>query len=113
MDQVSIVLQRPSVKEDSAQSATAYFRDRATEAASTPTNIYYRLDCLTTGTAILDWTTVSAASNATISITSSQNQIYDASNTYETKRLTVAGDYGLSTQVTETAFYRVENLSGV
>lgn len=113
MDQVSIVLPRPIFREDSAFSATVYFRDRATQAASVPTNIKYRLDCLTTGYAILDWTTVSAASSATISVTAAQNAILDESNSYENKRLTVAGDYGLSTQVTEFATYQVTNLSGV
>jgi len=113
MDQVSIVIPRPSVKEDSAFVCTAYFRDRATQASSVPTNIKYRLDCLTTDTVILDWTTVSAAASATISVTAAQNAIQNECNVYETKRLTVAGDYGLDTQVIETAIWNVTNLSNV
>lgn len=108
-DQVSITIPRPKVQEGSAFTATAYFRDRATAAASTPTNIRYRVDCLTTGTVLADWTTVSAASSATISITATHNAIKDSGNTTERKQLTVAADHGLSTQVRERAVWEVEN----
>lgn len=106
-DQVSILIPRPKVREGSAFTATAYFRDRATAAASTPTSIKYRVDCLTTGRSLADWTTVSAASTATIAITSTHNAIQSAGT--ERKQLTVAADYGLSTQVTESAVWEVED----
>lgn len=108
-DQVAILIPRPKVREGSAFTATAYFRDRATAAASTPTSIKYRVDCLTTGQNLTDWTTVSAASTATIAITSTYNAIQSDSNSAERKQLTVAANYGLSTQVTETAVWEVEN----
>ena len=106
-DQVQIQIPRPKVREGSAFTATAYFRDRATSAASTPTSIKYRVDCLTTGRTLTDWTTVSAASSATIAITSTNNAI-QARGT-ESKQLTVAADYGLATQVTESAVWEVED----
>lgn len=113
MDQVSISIPRPSVQEGSAFTATARFRDRATAAASTPTNIKYRVDCLTTGVALQALTTVSAASSASISVTATHNAIQDQSNRYETKQLTVVGDEGLSTQVRETATWHVRNIDRI
>lgn len=112
MDQVTIKIPRPQVREGSAFTATAYCRDRATAAASVPTNLYYRVDCLTTGKELAGWTSVSAASSASISITATHNAIQDQSNAYETKQLTVSADHGLSTQVRETAVWTVSNIRG-
>lgn len=111
-DQVAIVLPRLSFREGSAFTATAYFRDRATAAASTPTNIKYRVDCLSTGTQLQDWTTVSPSTSASISITATHNTIQADANDYETRQLTVAADYGLATQVVETAQWTVGNVYG-
>ena len=108
-DQVSITIPRPKVQEGSAFTATAYFRDRATAAASTPTNIKYRVDCLTTGTVLADWTTVSPATTATIAVTSTHNAIQSAGT--ERKQITVAADYGLATQVTESVTWEVADNS--
>lgn len=108
-DQVQIQIPRPKVKEGSAFTATAYMRDRATAAASTPMSIKYRVDCLTTGQALTDWTTVTAAATATIAITSTHNAIQGSGT--ERKQLTVAANYGLATQVTESAVWEVEDNS--
>lgn len=108
-DQVSIIIPRPKVKEDSAFTATAYFRDRATAAASAPSTIKYRVDCLTTGQTLTDWTTVSPATSTSIAITSTHNAIQGSGT--ERKQLTVAANYGLSTQVTESAAWEVEDNS--
>lgn len=109
-DTVAIQIPRPRVKEGSAFTATAYFR--ASGAASTPTNVYYRIDNLTTDEVIADWTSVSAAGNVSISVTSTHNAIRDQSNRYEKLQLTVAADHGLSTQVREAAQWEVENVRG-
>jgi len=108
-DQVQIQIPRPKVKEGSAFTATAYFRDRATSAASVPTSIKYRVDCLTTGVTLTDWTTVTAAASASIAVTATNNAIRSAANVTERKQLTVAANYGLETQSTESVAWEVEN----
>lgn len=97
------------MREGSAFTATVYMRDRATAAASTPTSIKYRLDNLTTGERILDWTTVSAASSASIAITGQQNAIRDENNANEKMELTVSADHDLATQVRQSVQYTIAN----
>lgn len=111
-DQISIQLPKTTWQEGSAFTATAYFRTRSSSAASTPTTVKWRLDCLTTKTEIVDWTTVSAASNVSISISGANNAIQSDANDYEVKQLTVMADDGLSTQHRKSVIYRVENLYG-
>jgi hypothetical protein len=111
-DQIAISLPETRYNEGSAFTATVYFRTRSTAAATTPTSIKYRIDCLTSGTELADWTTVSAASSVSISITATHNAIQNDGNGHEIKQLTVASDYGLSTQHVEAVSWRVENLYG-
>lgn len=109
-DTVAIQIPRPRVKEGSAFTATAYFRDAG--AASTPTNVQYRIDNLTTGENIADWTTVAAAANVSISVTATHNAIRSQCNRAERLQLTVDADHGLATQVRESVVYEVENVHG-
>lgn len=109
-DTVAVQIPRPRVKEGSAFTATAYFR--AAGAASTPTNVHYRLDNLTTGERIADWTSVSAAANVSISVTAAQNAIRSQCNRVERMQLTVAADHDLSTEIREPSVYEVENIQG-
>lgn len=112
MDVVEIVIPRPRVNEGSAFSATAYFRTRATSAAGVPTNAYYRIDDLTTGAVLQAWTALVAAASIAIPITAAHNAIQSQCNGRERRQLTVAGDYGLATQVSQTAVWYVDNLRG-
>ena len=111
-DQIALSIPETRFKEGSAFTATANFRTRSTGAASTPTTIHYRLDCLTTCTELADWTSVSAASSASISVTGTHNAIQNTGNDYERKQLTVVADRGLATQQTESVEWRVDNLYG-
>lgn len=112
VDQIALQIQETRWNEGSAFSITANFRTRSTGAADTPTNVYWRLDCLTTGAELADWTSASAASSVTLSITPTHNAIQNDGNDYEVKQLTVAADYGLSTQYVEAIQWRVDNLFG-
>jgi len=113
-DQVEIQIPQTIVPEETTFTVTAYFRTRASQAASTPTTIHYRIDCLTTKRLILDWTAVGSPSTSnTIVITSAQNQILDDSFETETKQITIKLDDGLSTQVIKPALWRVRNLQGI
>lgn len=112
-DQIAIRIPRDEWKEGSAFTATANFRARSTGLASTPTTIKYRIDCLTTGREIADWTSIApAASSASIAITGAHNAIQDDANDFERKQLTIMLDDGLSTQHRELKRWRIENLYG-
>lgn len=112
-DQIEIVLPKTTYLEETTFPVTAYFRTRATKAASVPTTIRYRIDCLKTRTVIKDWTSVSAAANVTITISSSDNEIQDDSNSFERKQIIVQADAGLSTQVSGRKIFKIENLTGI
>lgn len=112
-DQIAIRIPRGDWKEGSAFTASVNFRTRSTAAESTPTTVKYRIDCLTSGREIADWTSVTpAAASASIPITGAHNAIQDDSNDVETKQLTVMADEGLATQYREAVRWRVENLYG-
>src|SRR5688500_4626990 len=98
-DQVSIQIAEPVVTAGSAVTATVNFRTRSTAAASTPTSIRYKVDCLTNKRTLVEWTSVSAASSASITVPGTSNGTIDSGNDLETRQITVISDYGLSTQV--------------
>jgi hypothetical protein len=115
MAQVDVIaFQAPKTKfnEGSAFPLPVYLRLRSTGAAATPTTIHYRIDCKTTGRQVADWTSVSAASNFTISVTGTHNAILNDCNEQEIKQLTVMTDEGLSTQHRDAVQWRVDNLYG-
>ena len=99
------------VKERNSTTVTAYFRD-SSNAAEVPTTIHYRIDDLTTGTAVKAWTSVSAASSVTISVTSSENRIISDSNVRERRQITVSADKGLDGETRDTAEWFIENIGG-
>lgn len=101
----------PVVKERSSHVVTAYFRSSA-DAAEAPTTIHYRIDDLSTKTEVLDWTSVSAAASAAITITSAQNQIYNNAHRFERRQITVAADKDTTTETRDTAHWLVENIPG-
>lgn len=111
-DQITFTLAKDQWKEKSKVPVTVRFRDRALADEVTPTNVKYRLDCLTTGVAVLDWTTATPGETAAITVTPTQNAIQNGCNAYERKQLTVAADYGLSTQFVESIEYVITNLQG-
>lgn len=110
--QIAFQLPKTKWEEGSAFPLPVYLRLRSTTAAATPTTIHYRIDCKTTKREIVDWTSVSAASNFTIAVTGTHNAIQSNDNSYETKELTVMTDQDLSTQHRQSVRWRVENLYG-
>lgn len=111
-DQIAILIPKTAWQEGSAFTASVNLRTRSSGAASTPTSLKYRIDCLTTGREVADWTSAAASSSASISITGTHNAILSDANDYEIKQLTVMADDGLSTQHRESRRWRVENLYG-
>ena len=76
-----------------------------------PTTLRYRIDDLDTGCNVLDWTTVTPASTATITITAAQNTISNCRNAR--RQIVVEADHGLATNCITTREYTIRNLSGV
>lgn len=109
-DQISILLAENQVNAGSAVTATVNFRTRSSAAASTPTSVRYRVDCLTNGRQVIADTSISAASSASIVIPGPNNGTIDDSNDVEIRQLTVIADYGLDTQVKAAATWRVRNV---
>lgn len=112
-DQITFTLPKDRWKEQSQIAVGARFRDRAIADEVTPTNVRYRLDCLTTGIEILDWTAVSPGETVTVTVTPTQNKIQHDFNRTERKQLMIAADYGLSTQFVESIDWEVTNLRGL
>jgi hypothetical protein len=112
VDQIAIGFPKTIVREGSAFTATASFRNRATAAAATPSTVHTRLDCLTTGIELEGFTSVSPASSVSIAVTGTHNAIQNAGNRTEVKQLTVVTNRGLSTQCVEAKTWTVENLLG-
>lgn len=112
-DLIEIRFPRTEVIEKSSMTVTVNFRTHSTGAASTPTTIHYRVDCLSTEQAVTEWTSVSAAAEVEIVLTPTESSILDSSNEWERKQLTVKIDSGLSTQVLQARQWRVKNIYGV
>lgn len=111
-DQITFSAAKRRIYEESQYAVSVRFRTRATGDA-TPTNIKYRLDCLTTGAEILALTSVAAANPVTITVTPAQNAIQSDRNDIERKQLMIIADEGLSTQFVERYTYEVVNLYGI
>lgn len=97
------------VNERSSMMVTARFRDRAAMTDVTPTNAYWRLDDQD-GCQLTDWTSISPATQVSITISGEQNRNLNCSRPSETKILTVMADRGLAGQFTASYSYTVKNL---
>lgn len=111
MTDVFISIPELVVKEGSSFTATAYFRLAGTASASTTAK--YRIDCLTTGKELTDWTALTPAVSISIPITATHNAIQWQSNRIEKKQLTVASDPGETDQTRTKRTWNVENIEGI
>ena len=119
-DQVEIVLPKTVYPERTSFTATAYFRTRATGAASTPTTVEYRIDNITTRTTVTDWTTVTPGNSVSITVKSGENTIESSTGhafsgfpKWEKLQLTVSADRNLDTEVNNIRQWRCNNIFGV
>ena len=69
----------------------------------------YRVDCLTTGKKLTDWTSLTPAVSNSITMTATHNAMQDENNTRERKQITVAANPDTSTAVINTAYWDVIN----
>lgn len=119
-DQIEIRLPKTQFDERSSFTADVDIKTRSTGLAATPTTIHYRIDNLSTRTAVADWTSVSPASSVEITVKSGENRItggvnfvYGGFPKWETLQLMVAIDQGLDTEVINAVHWRTHNLYGV
>ena len=111
MTDVHISIPVIKTQEGSSFNATAYFRSAGTASASTTAK--YRVDCLTTGKELTDWTTITPAVSITIALTATHNAIQWQTNRIEKKQLIVASDPGGAGQTRDKATWIVENIENV
>lgn len=100
------------VNEKSTSYLSVTFKDKA-GAAAAPASATYRIDCLTTGTAIKADTALAPAGSVEITITPTENRIVTSGNARERRRVTVTANYGASDSVSEQYDYDVVDLSHV
>lgn len=109
MDQVTIVIPKTRVQEGDSFPVSAYFRDRSTAEADAPDTVDFRVDCLTTGRVVVDWTAAAAGDSTSILMQSDYSAILNRSNSTEQKQLTVRANRGTSSQVSERKIWIVRN----
>lgn len=80
---------------------------------SSPLTARYRIDCLTTGKAIVEWTAVTATQEIDIEVAPETNVIQSSNNPRERKQMVVQSNHGTSTQSVQTSEWDVKNLQGV
>lgn len=85
----------------------------ADNAPQVPVTLQYRIDCLTSGQVVRDWTAVVPAAAAEIVLTASDNAMRNAANRSEHRRVTVFATYGVDDEVRNICEYYVENLAHV
>ncbi len=83
-------------------------------AAAQPTSATYRVDDVSSGTAVVASTPLSPSSGvATVTLPASANAILSDRNAFERRRMTVVAQYGADDQVTAEYDFRVANLRNV
>lgn len=103
-----------STPEGSATPFAVSVYDDSTEpwVLSTPTTLRYRVDDPEFDTTLTDWTTVTPASTATITVTGPENSISTGA-CRERRRLTVQVNNGLSTAAIATREWFVTDSLGI
>ena len=106
--QVYVKIPDPIVQEGASFTATTYFRQSGGAQASTTAR--YRVDCLTTGKVLTDWTSLTVSASITVEMNATvHNLIQDANSKWERKQLTVEADQTLATATRDTVTWKVIN----
>ena len=119
-DQVEIILPKTMFDERSSFTIKVKVRTRDTGADATPTTLEYRVDNLTVHQNMVDWTTVSAASDAEITLPASAHELQQrgggdwiGGSLWERFQVCVSIDRGLTTEHNKCREYRVYSRFGV
>jgi len=99
-----------TINEASSGTLTIEFLDEAGLPA-VPSSISYRIDCVTTSTAIRADTAVAPASSIDLALTPDDTRIVTQSNRVERRRVTLVATFGPGDQLTQDYEYSVRNLN--
>lgn len=103
----------PTVNENTAAWLAVSLKDK-TGALAVPASTRYRIDCVTTGAVIRDWTAGPTTSSYELQIDADLNEMQSPTNNQELRRVTVEATYGApGDRVTAEFDYALINLSGV
>lgn len=111
VDVIELALASHEVYEQSAMTCVASFREAT--AAAVPTNAYWMLEDQLSGCEIQAWTSLTPASEISFSVPATLNLMRNETRQYERKVLSVASDYGLSTQLVHSHVYDVKNIASL
>jgi len=111
VSQIRIHIPKTTVNEGSGFYVTTTYYDRAAKAVEVAATTKWRLDCLTTNTKVLDWTTLgTSVSTHTVHVLSTYNKIENERNQVETKQISFKTTGDSSEQFVETKTYKVKNV---
>lgn len=117
-DQITFQIPLTRVNERTSFTATVYFRKQSNEAR--PDTARYRIDCLTTGKKIQDWTDLIVSSSIAIDVTPKNNRIISdvitgsgIGHRYERKQMIVEINTDTVSAVKGRVTWIVDNLFGV
>ena len=105
MAEVYIQIPRKTVNEGAYFNGTAHFRSG--DSSAVPTTARWRLDNLTTGRTVTEWTSLTPAASATLVVGPNTMEEHCRKNVL--MQLTVESDTGLTTQDRSTKEYRIVN----
>lgn len=111
-DQVEISLQKTVINERTQLPVIANVRTEATALGAIPTTLEYKLYNLSACKVIKDWTSLTAAAQASFVISAINNAIEINSHEAERIDLMVSADRGLSTEAVGRVQYKIQNLAG-
>jgi hypothetical protein len=103
---------KATVNESSTSFLTVAFTDKA-GAPALPVSLTYRVDCISTGAAVVPETAIFPDTNVEITIAAAENAILDTTNAKELKRVTVVAGFTGGEQHCEEYDYYVRNLSQI
>ena len=109
IDQVSLLIRKTRVNEGDTFNVDAAFVDNGTEALDTPTSVDFRVDCLTTGQVVKDWTAAALGDSSTVQMDSAFSVIINRWNRTERKQVTVRLNRDDDSQVSARACWTVRN----
>jgi hypothetical protein len=103
---------KSTINEQSTSYLTVQFTDKTGVPAS-PITLTYRIDCISSGTAVVPETALTPGTSVEITITAAQNVIVDTTNAKELKRVTLVAGFTNDEQHCEDYDYYVRNLSQI
>ncbi|HLA60917.1 MAG TPA: hypothetical protein VK626_01605 [Nitrospiraceae bacterium] len=112
-DSITFTTNSQKIVEGSTVVITARFRNQASSADVTPTNVNYRLDEPVSRCVIQDWTSLTPGTSVPITLTTDNNRVRNCLAPVERRQLIVASDKGLTTEYRDVYLYDIKNLPGV